>query len=569
MRYVVLAADYDGTLANDGVVENETLAALERLKRSGRKLILVTGRQLEDLLRLFVRVDLFDRIVAENGAVVYCPSDRQVEFLGEAAPEPFVKALRARDVIPLSIGHVIVATWEPNETVVLETIRDLGLELQVIFNKGAVMVLPAGVNKASGLERALAQLHLSPHNAVGVGDAENDHAFLNLCEYAVAVANALPTLKDRADWVTLAPRGKGVIELIDRMIDSDLQELAPAVGRQRLPIGTTPHGEQLTVSPHGTTLLIAGPSGTGKSSIATAILEQLVQHRYQFCLIDPEGDYAHFEDAIVLGDSQTAPTLDEVLDVLQKPSDSIVAVLLGLGLDERPLFFDRLMARIQGLRAEKGRPHWVVLDEAHHLLPVSWSPSRSLSGLLDTAIVITVHPDHLSTRELSAVNVVLAVGAAPLDVVQTFASAIGAALPLSADAITESGEALAWFREGATGPVRFRPASPHGERLRHRRKYAEGTLGPDKSFYFRGPDQKLHLRSQNLGVFLQLADGVDDETWLYHLHLGDYSRWVRDAIKDDALADEIAAVEAGGDVSAGDSRAAIAEAISRRYTHPG
>jgi hydroxymethylpyrimidine pyrophosphatase-like HAD family hydrolase/energy-coupling factor transporter ATP-binding protein EcfA2 len=569
MRYVVLAADYDGTLASDEVVEHETLAALERLRSSGRKLVLVTGRQLEDLLRIFARVDLFDRIVAENGAVVYCPSDRQVEILGEAAPEPFVKALRARNVIPLSIGHVIVATWEPNETVVLQTIHDLGLELQVIFNKGAVMILPAGVNKATGLERALAQLHLSPHNAVGIGDAENDHAFLNLCECGVAVANALPTLKDRADWVTLAPRGKGVVELVDRLIDSDLQELAPDVGRRQLPIGTTPNGEQLTVSPYGTILLIAGPSGTGKSTIATAILEQLVQHHYQFCLIDPEGDYAHFEDAIVLGDSRTAPTIDEVLDVLQKPSDSVVAVLLGLGLDERPLFFDRLMTRIQGLRAEKGRPHWVVLDEAHHLLPVSRSPLPSLSGLLGTAMVITVHPDHVSTRELSAVNVVLAVGAAPLDVVQRFASAVGAPLPPSSDVTTESGEPLVWFRKEATGPVRFRPAPPHGERLRHRRKYAEGTLGPDKSFYFRGPEQKLHLRSQNLGMFLQLADGVDDETWLYHLRLGEYSRWVRDAIKDDALADEIAAVEAAGDVSAADSRAAIAEAISRRYTHPG
>jgi hypothetical protein len=415
----------------------------------------------------------------------------------------------------------------------------------------------------------LVQLHLSPHNAVGIGDAENDHAFLKLCECAVTVSNALPTLKDRADWVTRAPRGKGVIELIDRMIDSDLQELAPEVGRHRLPMGTRPDGEQLTVSPHDTTLLIAGPSGTGKSTIATAILEQLVQRRYQFCLIDPEGDYAHFQDAIVLGDSQTAPTIDEVLDVLQKPSESIVAVLLGLSLDERPLFFDRLMARIQELRAEKGRPHWLVLDEAHHLLPVSRRPSRSLPGMLDNAMLITVHPDQVSAPVLSTINVVLAVGAAPFDVVQTFASAVGAALPPSSDTTPETGEALAWFRDGATGPVRFRPASPHGERLRHRRKYAEGTLGPDKSFYFRGPEQKLHLRAQNLGMFLQIADGVDDETWLYHLRLGDYSRWVRDAIKDDALADELASVEAQGDGSAMDSRAAIAEAIGRRYTHSG
>ena len=101
----------------------------------------------------------------------------------------------------------------------LETIRDLGLELQVIFNKGAVMVLPAGVNKASGLVAALDELGLSPHNVVGVGDAENDHAFLAACECAVAVANALPTIKERADHVTAGEDGDGVRELIDALIE--------------------------------------------------------------------------------------------------------------------------------------------------------------------------------------------------------------------------------------------------------------------------------------------------------------------------------------------------------------
>jgi hypothetical protein len=167
------------------------------------------------------------------------------------------------------------------------------------------------------------------------------------------------------------------------------------------------------------------------------------------------------------------PTVDELLDVLQKPSDSIVAVLLGLGLDERPLFLDRLTARIRGLGAEKERPHWLVLDEAHHLLPVNRGHSRSLSDVFDSTMFITVHPDHISARERSAVNVVIAVGAASLRIVQTFASSVDVVLSPSSDTIPASGEALAWFRDPAKAPTRFRPASPHGERLRHRRKYAE------------------------------------------------------------------------------------------------
>jgi hypothetical protein len=256
-----------------------------------------------------------------------------------------------------------------------------------------------------------------------------------------------------------------------------------------------------------------------------------------------------------------------LLDVLHKPSESVVAVLLGLGLDERPMFFDDLMTRLQSLRAATGRPHWLVLDEAHHLMPVSWSPSRALPAMIDNAMLVTVHPDHLSPPALSAVNVVVAVGAAPLDVIRTIPFTIDAIAPAPSDTL-EAGEALAWFSDNATGAVRFRPDSPRGERLRHRRKYAEGTLGRDKSFYFRGPQDKLRLRAHNLGMFLQLADGVDDETWLYHLGLGDYSRWVRESIKDHDLADEIAAVEAAAEVPAEESRAAIAEAISRRYTSP-
>ncbi|MEH1923509.1 HAD family hydrolase [Nostoc sp.] len=224
MRYSVLATDYDGTLATDNHVNKNTLAALSRLRISGYKLILVTGRQLDELLQVFTQVDLFDYVVAENGALLYSPTSRKEKLLGSQPSPEFIKALRDRQVKPLSVGRVIVATWHPQETIVLETIRHLGLELQVILNKGAVMVLPSGINKATGLAAALEEIQLSPQNAVGIGDAENDHDFLSVCGYSVAVANALPTLKERVDFVTNGSRGDGVIELIEKLINSDLAE---------------------------------------------------------------------------------------------------------------------------------------------------------------------------------------------------------------------------------------------------------------------------------------------------------------------------------------------------------
>jgi hypothetical protein len=106
------------------------------------------------------------------------------------------------------------------------------------------------------------------------------------------------------------------------------------------------------------------------------------------------------------------------------------------------------------------------------------------------------------------------------------------------------------------------------ERRRHRRKYAEGELSPERSFYFRGPHSTLNLRAQNLILFMQIADGVDDDTWSHHLRQGDYSKWLRTAIKDDALASEIQDVERDFNLSPADSRRQARAAIEKRYTVP-
>src|SRR5262245_8627557 len=198
MRYFVLATDYDGTLARLGHVEEPVWAAIRRLRDSGRKPLLVTGRELEDLQAICPHLDLFDRVVAENGALVYHPATKDVRTLAEPPPPDFAARLKALGVTPSSAGHVIVATVKPHETAVLKTINEMCLELQVIFNQESVMILPSGVNKATGLVAALKELGYSPHNAVAIGDAENDHALLSICECGTAVGNGVPALRERA-----------------------------------------------------------------------------------------------------------------------------------------------------------------------------------------------------------------------------------------------------------------------------------------------------------------------------------------------------------------------------------
>ena len=229
-RYRVLATDYDGTIATLGRVDEATIEALRRVRDAGIRLILVTGRELESLARTFDRLEIFDLMVLENGALLYDPSSRRERALCDPPPERLITRLRERGVHPISVGRVIVATFEPHEVNVLEAIREIGLEHQVIFNKGAVMVLPAGVNKATGLREALAEFGLDPDHTVGVGDAENDHAFLELCGVGAAVANALPALKEHADVVLSRDHGAGVIELVDRLLAGTLHPL-PSVAK--------------------------------------------------------------------------------------------------------------------------------------------------------------------------------------------------------------------------------------------------------------------------------------------------------------------------------------------------
>ncbi|MGF6545711.1 hypothetical protein QFZ96_000781 [Paraburkholderia youngii] len=333
--------------------------------------------------------------------------------------------------------------------------------MQIIFNKGAVMVLPPGINKGSGLKAALRKLSLASINVVGVGDAENDHALLNACGCSVAVANAVPMLKAAADWVTDSPRGA-------------------------------------------------------------------------------------------------------------YPDRNVAISLLGLPLDDRPDFLSFVIPKLIDLRVRTGRPHWLVIDEAHHMMPSENEPmAKSLPADFDRVAFITVHPDHMAKSALIGAAWLVALGIAVGDTVAKFAAATGLAAPESLPAALDAGCALVWPIGEGQQPAEVHVIPPSEEHRRHVRKYATGTLGEDTSFYFRGPDGALNLRAQNLEMFCQIGEGVDDETSRHHARTRDYSRWLRDCIKDPELADEIAGIENAAEVDIQESRRKIRAAIERRYTKAG
>jgi hydroxymethylpyrimidine pyrophosphatase-like HAD family hydrolase len=447
MRYLALCTDYDGTLATDGRVLPKTVSALERLLASGRRLVLVTGRELDQLQQVCPRLDLFEYVVAENGALLFHPATGKETPLATRPPDSFVAALRQRGVGRISVGRCIVATWEPHETTVLETIRDLGLELQVIFNKGAVMILPAGVNKATGLASALEKMQLSPHNAVAIGDAENDHALLALCECSAAVANALPTLKSAADIVTIGDRGTGVVELIEELLRDDLASREPQLKRHHILLGTDVQGRKVHIAPHGETLLLVGAPRTGKSGLAAALMERLAEQSYTFCLIDVEGHQNTIAEAAPLGSSRHPPTTDEVVKLLEGADKSGVINLAGLSAPDRIPFFQDLTQKLSQLQARLGHPHWLTIDETHHLLPAARG-YREVDGgratLGNGLLHITERPGLLAREILRSTSLFIATGAQRSTLLEEFCRESGRALPATRLPGMSGDQALAW-----------------------------------------------------------------------------------------------------------------------------
>jgi HAD superfamily hydrolase (TIGR01484 family) len=358
-RFHVLACDYDGTLARHGKVDASTMAALERVRASGRRLVMVTGRRLAELLETFSGAHVFDRLVVENGAVVYDPSTGAEQVLAEAPSPRFIETLRERGVGPIAVGHTIVATWEPHGTTVLEVIRDLGLGMQIILNKGAVMVLPGTVSKATGLEHALGEFGLSPRNAVAVGDAENDHVLLNYCECGAAVSNAVQALKDRADVILERDHGDGVIDLIEQIVDNDLARWMRNCPRRRLELGITAGGDPIRLATFGAGLTLESSEIALQQPLFDSLIQQWNAQGYQWCAVSLASSPLAEKAEVKLGSETQAPAIDAVIRALDNPRQSISINCAHLNAFDQGTFLKALANAMAERRRQSGRPHWV------------------------------------------------------------------------------------------------------------------------------------------------------------------------------------------------------------------
>jgi hydroxymethylpyrimidine pyrophosphatase-like HAD family hydrolase len=562
-----VAIDYDGTLTDGSKPRREVLEALWEFRGTGRRAVLVTGRIMTELRQDFPEVERhFDAVVAENGAVVFAGgADYPV---AEPVPRALEQALLDREV-PVRRGEVLLATRAAYDAPVLDAVRELGLDCQLVRNRSELMILPSGVSKGTGLHEALGELGVSHHSTLAVGDAENDHALLEACELGVAVANAVASLREVADIVLKEPAGEGVLSLLRGPLLAGALRVQPRRGRLELGIGED--GAPALVPGSRVNVLIAGGPGSGKSYLAGLWIEQLVRRRYSVCVFDPEGDHTGLDDmrgVLAVGGAEPPPDPRHLDRLLRHRFGSVVLNLSLLSGEEKVRYFQAALPALMDLRAQTGLPHWIVIEEADQLLAGAELPGDDEPGPTGFGLV-TYDPSRLAPAVLSMLDVVLSVqgGEAWALVPSRGPEAPRAPIEHAPGPFDlEPGTALLGDVDGTRV---FTPSPRAHAHVRHWRKYAEGRLPPERRFHFRDGGGPTGRSAASIGEFHRQVTEAPAGVLRHHLDAGDFSRWLSDSLADDELAGRVRAIERWyrslREPDIAETRAALLRAVERRY----
>ncbi len=539
-----VALDVDGTIAQHDVLFPGILDALRRARASGLATLLVTGRTLGDLRATFPGLESeVSLVVAENGAVLSGP--KGVRLL--AAPvDPALGELLDDGRVEWSAGAVLLACSAADELAVLGAVRHLGLDYQLVTNRGALMVLPAGVTKATGLLAGLAALGLSRHNTVGVGDAENDHSLLDACEIGIAAAGAVESLLARADLVLDGHDGCGVVGLLDGALLAGGERCPPT--RWQVELGTDGAGLDVVLPASQVNVLVAGGTGEGKSYLAGLLAEQLVTLGYSVVVLDAEGDHGGLGGlpGVRVIDAADGTPIRDAVDVLRWPGESVVVDMSSLAPDAQQARVERLAAEIESERAARGVPQWVVVEEAHRALG-----RRHATTLFDTSargcVLVTWRPDELAEGTVDDVDIVVAFGSGLpepglVDVVARVASMDA---PVVAAALADAGHRALLARRSTPGVlVALDPGPRRTAHLRHEHKYEAGGVAPERRFYVRTePDVPVGVTAGSLAELAAVLADCDPGVLRHHCPRGDFSRWIDDVFHDRMVVEEVSRVE--------------------------
>jgi len=535
--------DYDGTLT--GAEEHpsaDVLDAVAEARAQGCRVILVTGRILEELREVFPTFERsFDAVVAENGAVLSIEGTTRA--LAPAVEFELDQALVDRGV-PFRRGSVLVATLAAHEAEVQQEIRALGLECQLIRNRSQLMVLPSGISKGFGVAQVLAELGLSLHNAIGIGDGENDHSLLGGCEIGVAVANAVEGLRRHADLVLSEAGGAGVAALLRGALARDGVPIGAK--RWRVEVGRSSDRRRVSLPGSRVNLLVTGRSQSGKSHFAGMLAEGLLDLGYSLCVIDPEGDYAPLgalRGVLHVDASRSLPPVDRVSPLLGHRG--AVVDLSSVEARLRTDYASQLVRRLQAERSATGGPHWILCDEAHEQFVRNGQLSKLLASTFKGICLMTYRPDELDEASRRSIDFVVAMpGGKVVDAAPDPIAELVRLYAIDLDGWTaDAAEALLVPLRPAAPPQRFSLSERRTTHVRHWHKYVRGRLPAGRCFAFRTESGVLRAVSANVAELHQVMRSCDVGVLRHHAARHDLSRWLREAIQDETLAGDVQRIE--------------------------
>lgn len=532
-HFRAVALDYDGTLTSTGRLDETILKALRTLREERIKLVLVTGRIPWELLELCPRAEeLFDRIVWENGAVVW--GVRGARVLAPPVPAGLEEALVRRGV-SLRRGQAILAGHARDAFAALEEIGRLGLEVQVVRNRAEMMLVPAGVSKGTGLFDALGDLGISRHSTLAIGDGENDHSFLGACELGIAVADAVPSLKEAADVVLTRTGSEGLADFL--LGPSVLSDETPEPKRFQAVLGTYEDGSPARIPASGVNVLVTGGTMSGKSHLTGLFAERLLGLGYSLCVLDPEGDHVpigRLRGVLAVGGSEPLPSPEQLPRLIEHRFGSVVVDLSFLDPHEKVAYSRGALEELSALWNDTGLPHWLFIDEAQVALNLSHGRVEGFDPRRPGTCLSTWLPDHLPAEVLESLDVVLDLG------VEEALNLPDWAVPR--DVRPSPGQALL-SRRGGTGPRLFtvaRRASPHA---RHLHKYSVKALPVHLHFSFRSGLGETGRSAANVEEFHREIRRAEGQVVRHHALHGDFSRWIAEVLHDDVLAETVRKAE--------------------------
>ncbi|MEW6270986.1 MAG: HAD hydrolase family protein [Thermodesulfobacteriota bacterium] len=567
----VIACDFDGTGAAHGHLAAEVAAALHRARDAGITTLLVTGRVLEDLQVALVDFSAFDAVVAENGALLWFPEREHTVQLGSSPPEHFLGRLREAG-IPFHAGAVVVGTWEGHAGQALTLIRESGLDLQLVFNRSALMLLPSGIDKAVGVRRALEELKRSERNMIVFGDAENDLPLFGVAEVAVAARGSLPAVAARADEQLSRPGGEGVAHYVETLLDAGCR--APSPARRRLALGRADDGTPVSLRLGDGNVLVSGDPRSGKSWLAGLVAEHLLEQGYRLCIVDPEGDHqslAQRPGCVLLGQHLALPKPQHLPAVLEDLQASVVLSLTALPQDAQTAYVCCALEALADARRRSGLPNWIVVDEAHYFFRDGAGTCTDVLGKTGNLLLATYRPSLLSSATHESIGAYL-LRRTDVEAERYFVEALlGARGPRDRAAVdmlddlhdNQTGLLL----DTSDGPIwQTFVAEPRVSRhVHHRRKYVDGGVPPGKGFRFTVPGDVVVASARNVREFAAAIGTVPLESLRRHLAAGDFSRWSREVLGDPDLATGLAKLEQITALGASPSREEIIDHLRDRY----